>query len=438
MEVLRSCRLKTPESYSYTTVALKTETEQIRSEDELYAKMPMGAAKLKAEFSKAHGLSLQMTITGRYETNTAYDISDLAENCSSATHIITAVTVGAFTLEHLDETAIDGKASIGPAEAGGHHGKSKRYFKSGGKPETCNSSKSEDGPPIDCSEPLRVELQPLQGAQNPPVQEARRKPRPPRQKRFESSWAPFASFDLGIGGAHAPVSDTLAPLDDPGAISHKQIRGAGVRLRTSLAPTALLLTSLGEQSKRYSIATGIAGEARLDALQGTHGSYEVDSLLELALGASAWFGLSNWALTGRYERFLRRGGAATSDADDYSTLRYLVDRAAYGVRFCGPRELRRCGGEYSSASSRYWVAASLLSDRPLLDGSAYPSSARERGAILGLELASKWYFLPYLGAGAEVQLFPRYAIANRVEGLQERSTLSLFFSLVFAIGRNLP
>ncbi len=95
MEVIGACKI--PRAYEYTPTTRQREHVSIKDEDELYARLPLGAAKLQANLEKAGELNVSMTIVGTFETDRSQIHRDeLKGACGRATHIVDALIVGAF------------------------------------------------------------------------------------------------------------------------------------------------------------------------------------------------------------------------------------------------------------------------------------------------------------------------------------------------------
>ena len=69
MEVLASCNA--PGKYVYTAITPKRDHVAIRNEDDLYANIPLGAAKLEGKLAHSGELDVDMSIVGRYASDRA-------------------------------------------------------------------------------------------------------------------------------------------------------------------------------------------------------------------------------------------------------------------------------------------------------------------------------------------------------------------------------
>jgi len=94
MELLEQCSLAG--QYAYPALNKQKESLTLRTVDDLYAKLPLGAASLEGQLKSAGELGLAMTMVGRYEWSGSPPFADLQGNCEKATHVISALVVGTF------------------------------------------------------------------------------------------------------------------------------------------------------------------------------------------------------------------------------------------------------------------------------------------------------------------------------------------------------
>ncbi|MBI4702063.1 MAG: hypothetical protein HY744_13070, partial [Deltaproteobacteria bacterium] len=95
MEVLRRC--SAPGKYKYAPVTLKEDHIRIRNADELYASIPVYAAKFEGKLETAGELNVDMSIVGSYEADKGtVKLGELEGSCAGATHFVSAITAGAF------------------------------------------------------------------------------------------------------------------------------------------------------------------------------------------------------------------------------------------------------------------------------------------------------------------------------------------------------
>jgi hypothetical protein len=163
MEVLDRC--DAPGKYGYVPITMKHDRVTVRSEDELYANLPIGAAKLEANLKTAGELNVAMTIVGRLESDrNLVNAKELSGQCARATHVIAALTVGAFDFYAGAEADVGGGASMMGAGGGGESRARHATLTNDGDDAACAKATRDDtGPPFNCSALLRVEVVPIQG-----------------------------------------------------------------------------------------------------------------------------------------------------------------------------------------------------------------------------------------------------------------------------------
>ncbi len=161
MQVLSRCELEG--EYAYHPLTHKRDELRIRDRDALWAKLPLGAARLESALSREGQLNVDMIVVGQREAGVdqARAIGNAAA-CSGATHLVTAMTVGAFSL--YTGSAIDGDvgASVHGAGGGVSLARSTETLRRDGDLARCGDTNLvEARPPAQCGALLRVELAPL-------------------------------------------------------------------------------------------------------------------------------------------------------------------------------------------------------------------------------------------------------------------------------------
>jgi hypothetical protein len=162
MEVLASC--SAPGKYAYTAITPKRDHVAIRNEDDLYANIPLGAAKLEGKLASSGELDVDMAIVGRYASDRAVVTADQLQgpDCARATHVVSALTVGAFDFSAGSDAAVSGGASVGNAGGGASSSSSRELLNSDGQRTACGTAKTSDAsPPEACGAIVRLEVVPL-------------------------------------------------------------------------------------------------------------------------------------------------------------------------------------------------------------------------------------------------------------------------------------
>ena len=86
MELLSRCRVKG--SYKYTAVTSQSEHITIHDADELYAQLPVGAAKLEGQLDKSGQLNVDSTVVGTFDADAGtVSRGQLEGDCGAATHV---------------------------------------------------------------------------------------------------------------------------------------------------------------------------------------------------------------------------------------------------------------------------------------------------------------------------------------------------------------
>jgi hypothetical protein len=162
MRVLSECRVRGVYQWTRTTPA--TDALEINDADELFAKLPLGAASLESELKRSGKLSVQTMISGQLRLDGGV-VADVPKEgpCAQATHVVAALSLGAFSLKSGGKRSAEGGvkvASIG--EAGLKHEKSADLLRSAGDFDSCSAGTAE-GPSANCASPIQAFLQAIPG-----------------------------------------------------------------------------------------------------------------------------------------------------------------------------------------------------------------------------------------------------------------------------------
>jgi hypothetical protein len=162
MRVLTQCRV--PGRYGWLRTTPATDVVEIRGEDELWAKLPLGAASLEGELKRSGKLEVYTQVVGQYRLEGAEVDQVPRENgCGRATHVIGAMSVGAFSMKN--DASSSGKAGAEVAKAGSFGAGSERsagLARSAGDWAVCGQA-TEDSPHPNCRSPIQVHLWPIAG-----------------------------------------------------------------------------------------------------------------------------------------------------------------------------------------------------------------------------------------------------------------------------------
>jgi hypothetical protein len=162
VEVLSHCRV--PGRYGYRGTSKESDAVSISNEDDLYANLPLGAASLSGKLRSSGSLSVTMAVVGRYivEEGNPGAGSLQGQDCERATHYISAVSVGAFTLAAGGAQEAGGGVDLKVVGGGARTASKREELKSGGNVASCEAASRKDTePPEGCGALLRIELIPM-------------------------------------------------------------------------------------------------------------------------------------------------------------------------------------------------------------------------------------------------------------------------------------
>jgi hypothetical protein len=223
MRILPECML--PGAYQWQRTTPATDRFEIRNEDELYARMPLGAASLEGELGRSGKLVMQTTVAGQYRLRgmVGRDVTATA-GCERATHVVAGLSVGAFRLSAGGEARAEAKAELAGNKVTAERDRSRSLVREAGDPEHCRDS-NEAAPNANCQSPIQLFLTPLGGRAEPEG--------PPGTVKVEFQSDPGSSWQV-ISGKQVlcttPCTRWLAPAtplmlrDDDASILRKLSR----------------------------------------------------------------------------------------------------------------------------------------------------------------------------------------------------------------------
>ncbi len=160
LRILPRCRVGGGYHWKRTTIA--TDTIEIHNADELYAKLPLGAASLEGELQRSGRLAVQTRVSGQFQLD-GFDAAQIPRGsaCEGATHVVGALSVGAFELRSGGTAKLDAQGSFaGVASVHGGSHSDETVVREAGSPAKCESS-TESAPDPDCASPIQMFLQAL-------------------------------------------------------------------------------------------------------------------------------------------------------------------------------------------------------------------------------------------------------------------------------------
>ncbi|MBK6512927.1 MAG: hypothetical protein IPG04_02110 [Polyangiaceae bacterium] len=153
MKILSGCEIKGGYELEKTTPA--RDRIEISDNNELYAKLPLGAASLKGELSLGSALELDYIAVGQRVANV--QPMETVGECTGATHYVRTITVGAFRLDAKAKGKAGLGVEVGPGGAGIAREESARKLRAQGEVDAC--VKNPDG--TECGAILQLGLAPL-------------------------------------------------------------------------------------------------------------------------------------------------------------------------------------------------------------------------------------------------------------------------------------
>jgi outer membrane protein OmpA-like peptidoglycan-associated protein len=161
MEVLDRC--SAPARYDYHGATLALDSVKMTDDDDLYANLPVGAAKLEGRLHRAGQLTVDMNLVGRFEADRPIvRANELQGDCTGATHFVYGVTVGAFDFYAGGQADVGGSAGAGSIGVGGHSATERQTLTKAGNGSACEKATRVDkAPPEGCGALIRIEVVPL-------------------------------------------------------------------------------------------------------------------------------------------------------------------------------------------------------------------------------------------------------------------------------------
>ncbi len=159
LKIVDRCRLVG--SYAWKKTTLSTDTTDIEDEDDLYAKLPLGAAALSGQLKTSGSLHVQTTVSGQLQLvgKAAEDATSGAE-CSRATHLVTALSIGAFKLVAGGAAKVSAGVSVGNTGAGASSAQTRSVLRAAGDAASCDRA-TKDEPSAECRSPIQIFLTPI-------------------------------------------------------------------------------------------------------------------------------------------------------------------------------------------------------------------------------------------------------------------------------------
>lgn len=178
IRVLNGC--KAPSSgYEFAGVQRKERVIQLKSRDDVAANLPFSGGKVGGELTSGRTIDLATVTIGQSSVVlTNPDRQALEGPCEGATHYVASASLGAFSMRRGSLGKVAAVAEMFKMGASAKSESQKLDDANDGSLASCLTSRSDsEKPPEECHAPLRLELQPLKGAEAPAETVAHKTPR---------------------------------------------------------------------------------------------------------------------------------------------------------------------------------------------------------------------------------------------------------------------
>jgi formylglycine-generating enzyme required for sulfatase activity len=165
LHVLPNCVAKG--SYAFSPYSAK-ETKMARTANELFAELPVGAAKLSTKLKGTHAIRTDYMMAGveSLKIGSTFKPEELVGDCGGATHVVSKIYVGGFALAAGETRDLEGGASVFlvpavSAGGGAKTGSAVEHLQHEGSAKACEEAQEKGTPSPQCSVPLRIALMSL-------------------------------------------------------------------------------------------------------------------------------------------------------------------------------------------------------------------------------------------------------------------------------------
>jgi hypothetical protein len=172
LEVLSHC-IGSANKYEFTPYSAN-ERKIAHNANELFAQLPLGAARFAGNVKGSRMLRTDYMMAGQYAlpAGSRFKASDLVgSDCARATHVVSAVYVGAFAMGVGESRILGASATLLGARTGGGGIADVEVLSNEGDAEACQVSQKEAKENERCAVPLRVGLLAIDRAvpETPPI-----------------------------------------------------------------------------------------------------------------------------------------------------------------------------------------------------------------------------------------------------------------------------
>jgi outer membrane protein OmpA-like peptidoglycan-associated protein len=165
LELLSHC-IGTTSKYQFSPYSAN-QRKVAHNQSELFAQLPIGAASLGADVKGGRALRTDYLLAGQYALppDASFHATDLkGVDCARATHVVSAIYVGAFIMGAGESRRMDAKSSLFGASLGGSSSADVHVLSSEGDAEACAVAQRDGTESYRCAVPLRIGLEALAAA----------------------------------------------------------------------------------------------------------------------------------------------------------------------------------------------------------------------------------------------------------------------------------
>lgn len=159
LELLTNC-IGSSASYKFSAYSAN-ERKVAHNASELFAELPVGAARFSGKVKGDRALRTDYMLAGQYALppESTFRRADLRGlDCRRATHVVSAIHVGAFAMAAGERRAVEGRATVFGVGGGGGSEAEVESLGDEGDAEACKTSQKVHAANDGCGVPLRVAL----------------------------------------------------------------------------------------------------------------------------------------------------------------------------------------------------------------------------------------------------------------------------------------
>ncbi len=169
LELLSNC-IGLSSSYKFSAYSANKH-KVAHNASELFAELPLGA-RLSGKLKGNRAVRTDYMLAGQYKlpTGDSFKASDLRgprKDCDRATHVVSAMHIGAFAMAAGESRAMEASASLLGAGTSGSTSADVERLGDEGSAEACKVSQAEAKENARCAVPLRIGLLALEGVAPP-------------------------------------------------------------------------------------------------------------------------------------------------------------------------------------------------------------------------------------------------------------------------------